>query len=147
MASRARIPTPDRIFRPRDRRRENASPSLKCCCGRHDCLLLRRNYSILGSVEKDAHTAAQLGQVRPSYPLAHFWLRKENSLLLQCAFLLQVFPPSPCTCRKSGYQFVAFGGPFKLSTCIPASLCGFSCTKWLFGNNKTPKGQFSSQNV
>ncbi|KAG6024316.1 hypothetical protein E4U40_003384 [Claviceps sp. LM458 group G5] len=60
MASRARIPTPDRIFRPRDR--ENASPSLNCCCGSHGCSLLRRNYSILGSVEKDVHTAAQLGQ-------------------------------------------------------------------------------------
>lgn len=81
------------------------------------------------------------------YPLAHVWPRKETSSLLQCAFLLQVFPPPLCTCRKPGYQFVAFEGPFKLSTCIPASLCRFSFTKWLFGNNKTPKGQFSSQNA
>lgn len=36
---------------------------LHCCCGRIDCALLRRNSSILEAVEKDVHTAAQLGQV------------------------------------------------------------------------------------
>ncbi|KAG5978558.1 hypothetical protein E4U55_006065 [Claviceps digitariae] len=62
MASQSRISTPDPVLSPRDRRRENASPSLSCCCGSDECVLLRRNYSILQSVEKDAHTAAQLGQ-------------------------------------------------------------------------------------
>lgn len=36
--------------------------ALHCCCGRVDCLFLRRNCSIFKSVEKDVHTAAQLGQ-------------------------------------------------------------------------------------
>lgn len=36
---------------------------MTCCCGRVDCALLKRNCSILETVEKDVHTAAQLGQV------------------------------------------------------------------------------------
>ncbi|KAI5458973.1 hypothetical protein BGZ63DRAFT_426287 [Mariannaea sp. PMI_226] len=36
--------------------------NIQCCCGRIDCALLRKNCSILESVEKDVHTAAQLGQ-------------------------------------------------------------------------------------
>ncbi|KAH6876329.1 hypothetical protein B0T10DRAFT_497848 [Thelonectria olida] len=35
---------------------------LHCCCGRIDCALLKKNSSILEAVEKDVHTAAQLGQ-------------------------------------------------------------------------------------
>lgn len=42
---------------------------LNCCCGRVDCALLKKNRSILETVEKDVHTAAQLGQVRAaSFP-------------------------------------------------------------------------------
>ncbi|KAG6013049.1 hypothetical protein E4U54_007137 [Claviceps lovelessii] len=63
MASQPRTSTSDAVVSPADRRRENAPPSLHCCCGSDDCVLLRRNYSLLQSVEKDAHTAAQLGQV------------------------------------------------------------------------------------
>lgn len=40
------------------------SSSMRCCCGRSDCAFLRKNSSVLESVEKDVHTAAQLGQVR-----------------------------------------------------------------------------------
>ncbi|KAK0386432.1 hypothetical protein NLU13_6269 [Sarocladium strictum] len=42
----------------------NASDSntLHCCCGRSDCALLKRNSTILETVEKDVHIAAQLGQ-------------------------------------------------------------------------------------
>lgn len=64
MASRSRTATPDLVIRPHDRRRDASSP-LHCCCGSEECVLLRRNCSILESVEKDVHTAAQLGQVRP----------------------------------------------------------------------------------
>ncbi|KAJ6443465.1 putative RING finger protein P8B7.23 [Purpureocillium lavendulum] len=46
----------------RARRQPASSSSLHCCCGRPDCILLKRNCSILESVEKDVHTAAQLGQ-------------------------------------------------------------------------------------
>ncbi|GJN86699.1 hypothetical protein PLIIFM63780_010280 [Purpureocillium lilacinum] len=46
----------------RARREPASSSSLHCCCGRPDCILLKRNCSILESVEKDVHTAAQLGQ-------------------------------------------------------------------------------------
>ncbi|KAI9150368.1 hypothetical protein HJFPF1_10134 [Paramyrothecium foliicola] len=35
---------------------------LQCCCGRVDCALLKKNCSVLEMVEKDVHTAAQLGQ-------------------------------------------------------------------------------------
>ncbi|KAH7480124.1 hypothetical protein IWW34DRAFT_247871 [Fusarium oxysporum f. sp. albedinis] len=35
---------------------------MTCCCGRIDCALLKKNCSILETVEKDVHTAAQLGQ-------------------------------------------------------------------------------------
>ncbi|KAH7121879.1 hypothetical protein B0J13DRAFT_589593 [Dactylonectria estremocensis] len=35
---------------------------MQCCCGRVDCALLKRNSFVLESVEKDVHTAAQLGQ-------------------------------------------------------------------------------------
>ncbi|CAM1501193.1 Fc.00g103550.m01.CDS01 [Cosmosporella sp. VM-42] len=38
------------------------SAALHCCCGRLDCALLKKNSSILETVEKDVHTAAQLGQ-------------------------------------------------------------------------------------
>lgn len=44
--------------------REPAAASLQCCCGRPDCLVLKKNSTVLESVEKDVHTAAQLGQVR-----------------------------------------------------------------------------------
>ncbi|KAG5952843.1 hypothetical protein E4U53_007775 [Claviceps sorghi] len=62
MASRSVTSTPDPILSPHDRGKENAPSPLYCCCGSDDCVLLRRNYSVLQSVEKDAHTAAQLGQ-------------------------------------------------------------------------------------
>jgi len=52
----------------RARREPASSSSLHCCCGRPDCILLKRNCSILESVEKDVHTAAQLGQVRAHGP-------------------------------------------------------------------------------
>ncbi|KAF5121878.1 hypothetical protein E5D57_012349 [Metarhizium anisopliae] len=61
MASRSRAATPDLGARPRERCRD-ASSTLHCCCGSDECLLLRRNCSILESVEKDVHIAAQLGQ-------------------------------------------------------------------------------------
>ncbi|KAF5021872.1 hypothetical protein F66182_6099 [Fusarium sp. NRRL 66182] len=35
---------------------------MACCCGRIDCALLKKNCSILETVERDVHTAAQLGQ-------------------------------------------------------------------------------------
>ncbi|PNY27935.1 Uncharacterized protein TCAP_02139 [Tolypocladium capitatum] len=57
-------PTPDPIPRcssVRARRALNSS-ALHCCCGRIDCILLKRNCSILETVEKDVHMAAQLGQ-------------------------------------------------------------------------------------
>ncbi|KAK2616201.1 hypothetical protein QQS21_000833 [Conoideocrella luteorostrata] len=62
MASRSRISTPDLVLHSRDRRQENESSALHCCCGSSECMLLRRNSSILESVEKDVHQAAQLGQ-------------------------------------------------------------------------------------
>ncbi|KAF5679781.1 hypothetical protein FHETE_672 [Fusarium heterosporum] len=37
-------------------------PEMTCCCGRIDCALLKKNCTILETVEKDVHTAAQLGQ-------------------------------------------------------------------------------------
>lgn len=43
---------------------EHHPPELTCCCGRVECPLLKKNCSILEAVEKDVHTAAQLGQVR-----------------------------------------------------------------------------------
>ncbi|KAL1852772.1 hypothetical protein Daus18300_012104 [Diaporthe australafricana] len=36
--------------------------TLQCCCGDSDCVYLKRNCSVLDSVEKDVHTAAKLGQ-------------------------------------------------------------------------------------
>jgi hypothetical protein len=40
--------------------------SLRCCCGRLDCIFLKHNCSVLQIVEKDVHTAAKMGQVRSS---------------------------------------------------------------------------------
>ncbi|KAM0425298.1 hypothetical protein ACHAPT_009354 [Fusarium lateritium] len=48
--------------RPVSPRPEPHTPELTCCCGRFDCPLLKKNCSILETVEKDVHTAAQLGQ-------------------------------------------------------------------------------------
>ena len=45
-------------------RRQLDALALHCCCGRVDCALLKKNCSVLETVEKDVHTAAQLGQVR-----------------------------------------------------------------------------------
>ncbi|KAI0207043.1 hypothetical protein F4808DRAFT_19643 [Astrocystis sublimbata] len=36
--------------------------SLKCCCGSHECVLLRHNNAILDHVERDVHQAARMGQ-------------------------------------------------------------------------------------
>ncbi|RCI12751.1 hypothetical protein L249_0524 [Ophiocordyceps polyrhachis-furcata BCC 54312] len=41
---------------------ESVTSTLYCCCGRVDCVFLKKNCSILETVEKDVHTAAQLGQ-------------------------------------------------------------------------------------
>ncbi|RDA95622.1 hypothetical protein CP533_1137 [Ophiocordyceps camponoti-saundersi (nom. inval.)] len=43
-------------------RSESVTSTLYCCCGRIDCVFLKKNCSILETVEKDVHTAAQLGQ-------------------------------------------------------------------------------------
>ncbi|KEY71674.1 hypothetical protein S7711_02909 [Stachybotrys chartarum IBT 7711] len=43
-------------------RHEPRSSTMQCCCGRIDCAVLRKNSSTLEMVEKDVHTAAQLGQ-------------------------------------------------------------------------------------
>ncbi|OAQ96490.1 hypothetical protein LLEC1_05901, partial [Akanthomyces lecanii] len=42
----------------------SATPSatLQCCCGRALCPAVRRNTNLIETVERDAHTAAQLGQ-------------------------------------------------------------------------------------
>ncbi|KAL2682404.1 hypothetical protein Neosp_006855 [[Neocosmospora] mangrovei] len=51
--------------RPDSPRPENTpehTPELTCCCGRVECPLLKKNCYILETVEKDVHTAAQLGQ-------------------------------------------------------------------------------------
>ncbi|KAF4471440.1 hypothetical protein FALBO_1645 [Fusarium albosuccineum] len=48
--------------RPDSTRPEDHGSEMTCCCGRVDCALLKRNSSILETVEKDVHTAAQLGQ-------------------------------------------------------------------------------------
>ncbi|KAH6605553.1 hypothetical protein Trco_004706 [Trichoderma cornu-damae] len=42
--------------------REPDSSPLQCCCGSADCVHLKKNCSILEAVEKDVHTAAQLGK-------------------------------------------------------------------------------------
>ncbi|KAL7951990.1 hypothetical protein V8C42DRAFT_305836 [Trichoderma barbatum] len=41
---------------------EPDSSPLQCCCGSEDCIHLKKNCSILEAVEKDVHTAAQLGK-------------------------------------------------------------------------------------
>ncbi|KAM0254390.1 hypothetical protein ACHAQJ_006859 [Trichoderma viride] len=41
---------------------EPDSSPLQCCCGSADCIHLKKNCSILEAVEKDVHTAAQLGK-------------------------------------------------------------------------------------
>ncbi|UKZ50329.1 hypothetical protein TrVGV298_004587 [Trichoderma virens] len=41
---------------------ESDLSSLQCCCGSADCVHLKKNCSILEAVEKDVHTAAQLGK-------------------------------------------------------------------------------------
>ncbi|TQV92284.1 hypothetical protein V2A60_006974 [Cordyceps javanica] len=56
LPSRRSTPTPD------GRRSATPSATLQCCCGRPHCPALRRNTNIIEAVEKDAHTAAQLGQ-------------------------------------------------------------------------------------
>ncbi|OAA59413.1 hypothetical protein ISF_06348 [Cordyceps fumosorosea ARSEF 2679] len=47
---------------PDGRRSATPSATLHCCCSRAHCPALRRNTNIIEAVEKDAHTAAQLGQ-------------------------------------------------------------------------------------
>lgn len=63
MATTSRSATPTPASLDLSHRRDAAS-SLVCCCGRLDCAVLKKNGSVLESVEKDVHTAAQLGQVR-----------------------------------------------------------------------------------
>ncbi|RFU78256.1 hypothetical protein TARUN_3971 [Trichoderma arundinaceum] len=49
----------ERLDRPQP---EADSSPLQCCCGSADCVHLKKNCSILEAVEKDVHTAAQLGK-------------------------------------------------------------------------------------
>jgi hypothetical protein len=39
------------------------TPSMRCCCGRTDCVYLKHNWVALDDLEKEVRTAAQLGQV------------------------------------------------------------------------------------
>ncbi|KAM4065869.1 hypothetical protein HRG_000032 [Hirsutella rhossiliensis] len=57
-------PAPDLLQRSTSlrARRDPSSTTLHCCCGRVDCVFLRKSCSVLETVEKDVHTAAQLGQ-------------------------------------------------------------------------------------
>jgi hypothetical protein len=41
----------------------STKPDLHCCCGRTDCAYLKHNCNALDDLEKEVHTAAQLGQV------------------------------------------------------------------------------------
>jgi len=43
--------------------RELQSSSLQCCCGSLDCAFLKKNCSVLKSLEKDVHRAGQMGKV------------------------------------------------------------------------------------
>ncbi|KAF6792679.1 hypothetical protein CSOJ01_14109 [Colletotrichum sojae] len=36
--------------------------TLRCCCGRNDCVFLKHSCTVLETVEKDVHTAAKLGK-------------------------------------------------------------------------------------
>ncbi|TVY35458.1 hypothetical protein LOCC1_G007707 [Lachnellula occidentalis] len=40
----------------------STKPDLHCCCGRSDCAFLKHNCTALDDLEKEVHTAAQLGQ-------------------------------------------------------------------------------------
>ncbi|KAL2265051.1 hypothetical protein VTJ83DRAFT_7561 [Remersonia thermophila] len=40
----------------------NQAGTLRCCCGREDCVFLKYNCSVLSSVERDVHAAARMGQ-------------------------------------------------------------------------------------
>lgn len=42
----------------------STTPTIQCCCGHTDCAYLKHNGSALEDLEKNVHTAAQLGQVR-----------------------------------------------------------------------------------
>jgi hypothetical protein len=42
----------------------SSTPTLKCCCGRIDCVYLKHNCVALDGLEQEVRTAAQLGQVR-----------------------------------------------------------------------------------
>jgi hypothetical protein len=51
-----------------DSRPGSSDGRLRCCCGRPECAYLENNNTILGDIERDLETAAQLGQVRaPSH--------------------------------------------------------------------------------
>ncbi|CAH0027494.1 unnamed protein product [Clonostachys rhizophaga] len=43
-------------------RHDPADSTVHCCCGRPDCAVLKKNTSVLDTVEKDVQTAAQLGK-------------------------------------------------------------------------------------
>ena len=42
--------------------------SSKCCCGRPECAYLQHNNVALRGLEKDLHSAAQIGQVSANLP-------------------------------------------------------------------------------
>lgn len=44
--------------------RSDDKSTLRCCCGRNDCVFLKHSCTVLETVEKDVHTAAKLGKVR-----------------------------------------------------------------------------------
>lgn len=73
-------------------RRHHTSSYINCCCGRPDCALLKQNCSVLETLEKDVHTAAQLGQVRVEDLKVAF---QSSLLLLYSPFLYgDTYPPT-----------------------------------------------------
>jgi len=72
----SRPDTEDRELIPSIPTHSSTPASLRCCCGRQDCVLLEHNNVALEGLEKDLATAARLGQVR-KYPFSY-----ASSLLL-----------------------------------------------------------------
>lgn len=54
--------------------RPDEGSRMRCCCGRNDCAYLKHSCSVLETVEKDVHTAAKLGKVRPRSSFSSFSL-------------------------------------------------------------------------
>jgi hypothetical protein len=73
--------------------RSTTETEMRCCCGKQDCVFLKRNYAVLDTLENDVHNAARMGQVCSTAFLGHLTLHATHCRGGLCKSRRSVRPP------------------------------------------------------